>query len=208
MPIQPTSLDELKNIVQEQMKSYGPHVDLNHMDVSRITSMGGLFRNSPFNGDISKWDVSHVTDMNHMFYYSAFKGDISQWNVSNVKDMRWMFEHSEFSGDISQWDVRNVQAFGRFISPNANIAIPLRFMWHLPSLFHEHTRDIDTYLQGLAPGVLLPAHTQRVLQSHQKLSYVSDEFFQFVKQAQGQMKSLGLSIQAMSHQIHAAWEVR
>ena len=106
--------------------------DISRWDVSHVRNMDRMFGGSPFNGDISKWDVSHVTDMNHMFYYSAFEGDISQWNVSNVKDMRWMFEHSAFSGDISQWDVRNVQAFGRFISPNANSALPLRFMWHLP----------------------------------------------------------------------------
>ena len=208
MLIQSTSLDQLKGLIQDEISRHGVHCDLNHIDVSRMTSMGGLLRNQPFNGDISNWDVSNVTDMNHMFYYSAFQGDISRWDVHNVKDIRWMFEHSEFSGDISGWDVRNVQAFGRFISPDSKVAIPLRLLWHVPSIFHENTRDIDTYLKGLTPGIMLPAHAQRALQSHQKLSYVSDEFFHFVKQAQEQMKSLGLSIQAMSHQIHAAWEVR
>ena len=198
----------LSQLIGQAQSEQGVNADLNHIDITAITDLSHLFFNTVFNGDISCWDTSRVTNMEKMFADSSFNGDISRWDTSQVESMNSMFRDSKFNGDISQWDVRNVQAFGRFISPNANIALPLRFMWHLPSLFHEHTRDIDTYLQGLAPGVMLPAHTQRVLQSHQKLSYVSDEFFQFVKQAQGQMKSLGLSIQAMSHQIHAAWEVR
>ena len=198
----------LSQLIGQAQSEQGVNADLHHIDITAITDLSHLFFNTVFNGDISCWDTSRVTNMEKMFADSSFNGDISRWDTSQVESMNSMFRDSKFNGDISQWDVRNVQAFGRFISPNANIALPLRFMWHLPSLFHEHTRDIDTYLQGLAPGVMLPAHTQRVLQSHQNLSYVSDEFFQFVKQAQGQMKSLGLSIQAMSHQIHAAWEVR
>jgi surface protein len=39
--------------------------------------MTDLFNWSEFNGDISKWDVSNVTNMKHMFKDSLFNGDIS-----------------------------------------------------------------------------------------------------------------------------------
>ena len=61
-----------------------------------------------FNGDISKWDVSNVTNMRSMFKNSEFNGDISDWNVSNVREMYETFMNSKFNQDISNWDVSNV----------------------------------------------------------------------------------------------------
>ena len=58
-----------------------------------------------FDGDISQWNVSSVTNMWAMFKDSVFNGDISNWDVSNVEDMGWMFQRSKFSGDISNWNV-------------------------------------------------------------------------------------------------------
>ena len=102
MLIQSTSLDQLKGLIQDEISRHGVHCDLNHIDVSRMTSMGGLFRNQPFKGDISLWDVSNVTTMGNMFSDSEFQGDISQWDVSNARDMRSMFYNSAFNGDISR----------------------------------------------------------------------------------------------------------
>jgi surface protein len=85
--------DHLRILIRDAIKKDGTCCDLNHIDVSQITNMSGLFEHSPFNGDISMWDVSNVTNMAFMFYASEFKSDISQWNISKVTTMRGMFIH-------------------------------------------------------------------------------------------------------------------
>ena len=77
--------DNIKQIVEEQIELLGNEADLNHLDVSNVTNMSHVFRNSSFNGDISKWDVSNVTDMGQMFLGSQFNGNISKWDVSREK---------------------------------------------------------------------------------------------------------------------------
>lgn len=100
--------NELVEFIEEAISKNGECCDLNSIDVSLLKDMGGLFKGSPFNGDISKWDVSNVLLMDSMFEGSAFNGDISKWNVSNVKVVSCMFAHSKFNGDISQWNVSSV----------------------------------------------------------------------------------------------------
>ena len=100
--------DELKKIIENRIQTEGPECNLNDIDVSSITDMSELFKESEFNGDISGWNVSNVTNMSDLFEKSKFNGDISRWNVSNVTDMRGMFFDSQFKGDISQWNVSNV----------------------------------------------------------------------------------------------------
>ena len=102
--------DSLLNIIEQSSKcSDVIFLNLNWLNVSKITSFEGLFYNKKSNVDISKWDTSHVINMKNMFAHSAFNGDISKWDVSNVTNMSAMFMHSHFNGDISQWDVSNVQ---------------------------------------------------------------------------------------------------
>lgn len=104
----PSNKKELKELIDRLIEERGPNCDLNDIDVSRITDMSELFRESNFRGDISKWDVSNVKDMSKMFLASYFNGDISGWNVGSVKYMSEMFRLSSFNGDISKWNVRNV----------------------------------------------------------------------------------------------------
>ena len=111
----------IKQIVKEQIELLGNEADLNHLDVSEVTNMSGMFVGSRFNGDISKWNVSNVTDMSQMFAVSKFNGDISNWDVSDVKIMRSMFSRSQFNEDISGWDVSNVtDMYGMFDNSQFN----------------------------------------------------------------------------------------
>ena len=75
------SFYQLRTLIDDRVKEFGPNCDLNDLDVSHITSMNRLFYGSDFNGNISKWDVSNVVNMRGMFCESKFNGDISKWNV-------------------------------------------------------------------------------------------------------------------------------
>ena len=91
----PQTKEELKDIIKHRIEKEGNNVDLNDIDVSKITDMSGLFRGfDDFNGDISNWDVSNVTDMSYMFAWCEdFNQDISGWDVSNVKNMNSVFAY-------------------------------------------------------------------------------------------------------------------
>ena len=105
----PKTKDELKQMIKDEISKNGNECSLNHIDVSEITDMSYLFRESKFNGDISDWDVSNVKDMSYMFADSDFNEDISKWNVSNVEDIGVMFCGSKFNGDISKWKVSSLK---------------------------------------------------------------------------------------------------
>ena len=106
--IQAKNDSHLRQLILQEIQAYGEQCSLNHIDVSLVTSMVALFRDTRFNGDISEWDTSNVRRMDYMFYNSQFNGDISGWDVSNVRAMHSMFCGAVFSGDLSRWDVSNV----------------------------------------------------------------------------------------------------
>ena len=108
----PANKKELENIIEERISKEGLKCDLNDIDTSLITDMGGLFIHSTFNGNISKWDTSNVKNMSYMFYNGSFNGDISKWDTSKVEDMSYMFFCSWFNQPIGNWDVRNVRNMG------------------------------------------------------------------------------------------------
>ena len=114
----PKSKDELRDIILQRIKDEGNEVDLNDIDVSKITDMSNLFGEFlDFNGDISNWDVSNVKDMYRMFLdCESFNQDISTWDVSNVTDMKEMFyKCTSFNKDISKWNVSNVTKFDKHV---------------------------------------------------------------------------------------------
>jgi len=83
---------------------------LDQWDVSHITNMAAMFRDTPFNGDLSTWDTSSVNDMAYMFEgTTAFNGDLSGWDTSQVTSMAHMFANAiSFDGNLSAWDTSSV----------------------------------------------------------------------------------------------------
>jgi hypothetical protein len=74
----------LEKIIRKEMKRNGVKCSLNHIDVSQVTNMAGLFIESDFDGDISEWDVSNVYNMAAMFAGSKFTGNLSKWEPYNL----------------------------------------------------------------------------------------------------------------------------
>lgn len=84
--------------------------DLTNWDVSTITDMSEMFKESDFNGNISNWNLGSVTNMSSMFTEAeSFNSDISAWNTENVTDMSFMFNMAKaFDQDIDSWNVSKV----------------------------------------------------------------------------------------------------
>lgn len=94
----------------------GNNCNLNFLDVSEVTSMWGLFEDSPFNGDISLWNVENVQDMSSMFKDSAFNGDISNWRPVSCQKAIMMFYNSKCHSDLSKWDMVSLLHGSRMFS--------------------------------------------------------------------------------------------
>lgn len=109
----PTDPVELREIIEREIEVLGPNCDLNHIDVSQMTSLADVFFRSDFNGDISLWDTSGVTSLENTFAGSQFNGDISQWDTSRVTTMAGLFQNSVFTGDLSWWNTSNVHNMDR-----------------------------------------------------------------------------------------------
>ena len=110
--IRPTSKDELKAIIEKEIKEQGPDADLNHIDTSEITDMSYLFEKLDIrNIKIDQWDTSNVTKMHGTFLNChEFVGDgLETWDTSNVTDMISMFGGCKnLNPDLSGWNVSNV----------------------------------------------------------------------------------------------------
>jgi surface protein len=77
-------------------------------------------------GHISTWDVSAVTDMENLFKETSFNDDIGNWNVANVKNMFCMFtDATAFNQDISGWDVSSVTNMQRIFQDASDFNKPL-----------------------------------------------------------------------------------
>ena len=120
-PVVVRSRESLSKLVLDNMSKNGPNCDLNFIDVSQLTSMEGLFRNTAFDGAISQWDVSHVSVFDAMFENCPFNGDISQWDTQCATLMERMFSKSRFTGDLSGWNVSKGMYFRSiFLSSDFN----------------------------------------------------------------------------------------
>lgn len=110
--LRPKSKDELRSLIEQEIKQQGADADLNFIDTSLITDMSELFKDLTIrNIEIDRWDVSNVTNMNSMFAYCRkFEGTgLEKWDVSNVRDMSSMFQECKnFNGDLSGWKLPKI----------------------------------------------------------------------------------------------------
>ena len=111
----PQTKDDLINLIIDELEHQGPDANLNHIDVSVITDMRGLFhyvnkKITVGNIKIDKWDVSNVTNMEFMFQdCEYFNADLRNWDVSKVESMQGAFTACrKFDSDLSRWDTGNV----------------------------------------------------------------------------------------------------
>lgn len=128
--VQPTSADELRSIIEREIKEQGPDADLNFIDTSEITDMSSLFKWLDIrNIKIDEWNTSKVTNMWGMFNgCENFKGEgLENWNVSNVTEMRYMFDGcKDFVGDLSDWDTSNVKTCDTCLTSVQNSIVTYR----------------------------------------------------------------------------------
>ncbi len=61
--LKPANKEELKKIIENRIRTEGPECNLNDIDVSGITDMSELFKESKFDGDISD-EISGIVDEN------------------------------------------------------------------------------------------------------------------------------------------------
>ena len=136
------------------------NVDLSEWDVSNVTNMKSIFRQSKNanNIGISNWDVSNVTNMSRMFYEcNDFNENIGNWKVGNVRNMYAMFFNcNDFNQNLSKWNVSKVTDMSLMFSEcdkfNNNNEL---LKWNLPSvttlymMFRESSFNSEIEFTGL-----------------------------------------------------------
>ena len=140
--------EELRAYILTYCKEFGWDSDLNHIDVSNMISLSGVFAGMPFQGDISQWNVSNVKDMSFMFAASTFNGDLSLWDVSHVEDMSSMFKQSSFDGDISQWKVEKLEHTTSMFKDShftGDLSPWYHYQDHLPKTLFMSGKEYENY---------------------------------------------------------------
>ncbi len=85
--------DNIRELVRQNIETWGNDVDLNNIDVSEVTDMSGLFEGTDFCGDIDRWNVSNVKNMTSMFKNcSHFNGDLTGWEIDKECRTDEMFD--------------------------------------------------------------------------------------------------------------------
>lgn len=105
----------LNKIIYDEIQKFGLEADLNHIDVSKCTTLDSTFDNMlgtdeiGFYGDVSKWKTHNIQNMSNCFKMCRkFNCDISDWETGNVKHARLMFGGCfEFNQPLNNWNTEN-----------------------------------------------------------------------------------------------------
>ena len=97
-------------------------------NVSQVTDMSELFKDSSFNSDITNWNTSNVANMSAMFYQATSFNQPLEWNTENVEDMSFMFQGAEsFNQTLNFSNTRNVKDMSAMFFQAENFDQPLNF---------------------------------------------------------------------------------
>ena len=92
-------------------------------DLSKVTSLNGLFNTTPSLADVSalaNWDVSSVTDISSIFYRATALTNVhglENWNVSNITNMNNAFDGTGSLNNLDAllgWTTSSVTTMTRF----------------------------------------------------------------------------------------------
>jgi surface protein len=114
----------LRKLIIREIELNGENCNLNHIDISKINTLKGLFKDLKFNGNISNWDVSHVTEMDNLFENSTFKGDLSNWTPYSLISVHNIFNGSSapipYWAEIQDYDARKKAIDSYLLSKTLN----------------------------------------------------------------------------------------
>lgn len=109
--------------------SYKPNlisIDINHLDVSKVTNISGLFfdLNSLKELKIEDWNIENVTNLSYTFYNTNLSSlDLNKWNTENVTNLNSIFlgMRSLSSLKIDKWNTSNVIDITRIFVNTSNL---------------------------------------------------------------------------------------
>lgn len=114
--------DTIHQIVYDEINRLGVDADLNHIDVSKVTTMYRSyssyytdgFEKSPF----SNPKLNHYPDAGEDYNITkAINVDVSKWDVSNCQDFSFLFfDCTNFNCDLSNWDISSATSLNQMFT--------------------------------------------------------------------------------------------
>ena len=114
-----TLIEDMSKLFDGTSGTYGTeraafNDDIGRWDVSSVTSMNGMFRNSPSfnNGDsdsINNWNIYSLTNAGDLFQLNnSFNQPINKWNMLGVTNSGGMFLGTPFNQPLNSWNMSTV----------------------------------------------------------------------------------------------------
>lgn len=188
--IVPKDEADLAKIIKNHIAQYGPNCDLNHIDVSEIRFMTGLFVETPFNGNVSQWDVRKVGIATSMFWESHFTGDLSSWYMPNLYSCKGMFMSKHFQGSLPRLPMSTSQ--GMMHKDYQGDARSLDSIVQATKVFGSVTA-LDNFLEATCEKGMTTLHVLRVLQLRNRVPWCPPATYKAIRETSRMCESLGIN---------------